>query len=192
MGDTLKCKKGWLIAPDNTGRYTPFFLYVRSNDIVWSDMVNSNASKLVNNSDGAILINPTSAYRFVRKGWTLTVYSDMRYDADATISVGDNFNFTDNDFPVELYRDMELPFSTIDDELFHVICTKQVRQDELRSSEVNILPSGKDRVYHDKIRISLLNPIYQFHTDFKNMTDYKNSKIHLHIQGNLYTEPVSE
>lgn len=182
------CLKGWLLAPSPTdGTNVPFFLHVRGKDIVWDDSdFPADLIRISKSGDNRTMKQPQSSVNFLYGGWDITANSDYSYEATKKVSVGSGgFTFNDED-DTDLAIKILFPFLTAKDNQLSVVCTINGLNEELATSNVNILfDVGYTSDNVTVLNVHLRNLIYKFHEKYDNMDSYINSYVFIRVHGNM-------
>lgn len=188
-----KCKKGWIITSDKDGNYTPFFVNVRSKDIVWDQSSITSVLRKFYGKDNFDIVEmrtflPGVTENFKINGWDINVNLGTRLiQFKKEISIAESFDFVKSNDLSEIHYFLTLPVPIISDADFLVSHTINGKNKQVNLSMINVETVETDQssltrmAYH--IDIKLTNLFYLFHDNFKNMTEYKESFIYLDITG---------
>ena len=182
------CKKGFMLSEDEkTGKYVPFFIYVRGKDILWSteDSIESKVLSTIKNSTDSIkYIEPKITTVLTKNGWEVTSFGDDRYEATKRIEIeATKFNNYSNQSH-DIYTSLALPFKTMDDERFNITCTMKSKNIDLNSATFNVLYSASSSKI-SSVDVHLINHIFKFDPDREQNTEYNASTIFVRISGRL-------
>lgn len=181
------CKRGWILSPDpETGNNVPFFVYVRDKDIIWTtenSIENGVLDVIKNGSIVQKYLAPSIQTILSKSGWEITSFGDDRYEATLRINVGETeFKFYNN-LSYDIFTELDLPFETVNDGRFNVSCVTKSKSLDLNTASFNV--EFNDTSSITKMKLHLLNPIYNFETEMNKNTEYNTSEIFVRISGRL-------
>lgn len=185
----VECKKGWVVSRDANGNYVPFFVNVRSKDIVPTD---NETSPLILNlrsygTNGKIISN-SQIYNFDLQSWNISVLNDEEISYRKKISIGSDGN-VNLASPSDMVITLELPLPLIDDELLDVRINKSVFNAQLAYATDNIEFVHDSNRNISAVKIHFYNLSYLFPANFRDNDTFKNSYIYFNITGR-YTSPA--
>lgn len=179
-------KKGWLIAQDEYGNMLPFFLHVRDKDIKWQSDHSEIIENIIkmNNITNIAEVNPSQRISFMSENWR--VEADCR---NSLCTLYTSIKFTKNTFGMNANRDdlfgnITLPVSFVNNEEFNILCTLNTGLEQLAFSNIiaNKVVSNNTGMI-DNVVIHVRNPIYKFNSSFYNLPAYKESSIYVTVNG---------
>jgi len=182
---------GWLITILKDGRYAPFFVKVRESDIHWSDKVPAEIVDAVGIYNDYEVINPSSYIESEINGWKCKFNTDLTCEFVKEIRMDRGFSLQDND--CILRGLVELPVKLDPTSGFIPSVSISTRQEELRTATISVSKIVTNEVvqnignlsYIESFEIFMANPIYRFHSNFKEIYEYMETSIYITIRGNL-------
>lgn len=198
VNPVFKIKKGFIIAFDeNSGRYVPFFVNVRSNEILWKDQAgfSSTIKGLVNSAEVKEKIEPNTTYRFDSNLWKILTLSNNMYQGTMIIPFTNTFfqlrsinegNLTgenDPNFGTELVAKITFPTAFVSESDFSLRFTINTKNDVLGRCNVCFSPYQNSDGLYEGCYIRVLSNVYRFPETFYYNDEYINSKLHIELRG---------
>lgn len=190
--DKYVCKKGWVVANDGEGNYTPFFVYTRSKDIVWDQ---SGIKKMIQSFFGDEYKNivemktytPGVIEKFKYCNWDVSVDLGHRnFELKRKMNIAELFELVEDDY-TDLVYEFKLPLPIISDSDFNICHTMSGNNEQLATAFVNVNVTENEYDHQiEKIELHLRNLIYYFHSNFKKLPEYKESYVYITIRGRNY------
>ena len=195
----FKVKKGFLIARDNTtGNYLPFFLNVRSNDILWkgeNGLSDSIKNMLANAEDLTDVITPNTMMRFNINQWKIFITSPVTYKANLNLPITNTWfrlgaynadgatGVNDKDFQTELLADLTFPTTFTDLSDFNIVFTLNTPSDVLSRCTVSFVPKTNGAGQYTGCYVRICSPSYRFSETFYYDTEFINSRLNVELTG---------
>ena len=178
-----ECLKGWILAPSPTdGKDVPFFVKVRSEDIVWSTSDNfEELEKIANKGSNVQSFSPLSQWKFKKENWIVTLNQDATYTANIKVNIPREFMEEDTN---TLRGEIKLPLEILNDENFTIQCTKMSDVYEIINSDITVLPEADDTLSSIELSIDYRNEENVFE-NFAQSTRFNNSFVCISITGKL-------
>lgn len=132
----MKCNVGWLVSQiPNDGRYVPFFVKVRSKDIVWYDLPSEEVLSVLNENemDEYQILYPNTSLKFIRDGWHIKLNYDFTFEINKKFYIDSSF-VLDKTRKELCLKDVELPFLTSYDKDFSISATKVIKNASTNTS----------------------------------------------------------
>lgn len=181
-----ECKKGWLLAPDENGENVPFFIYVRSKDIMWgSASYPDEIIELARHGYNATTTAPQARLRFNYSDWAISIDEDLSFEATLRLSIGNSSFVMDAGVDATLYQSVKLPIKAVYNENFSIQSTIQGNNDETRTAYSGVDIIQDENKFVAGIKVELNNQILKFHKNFSNISSYLNSYVYITVKGVL-------
>lgn len=173
MAEIFACSRGFLIERQPDGRYTPFFVKVRRQDIIDDD----------GSGEAADSVSPSSTNAIKEKeGWLVHLVNAEYFTATKTINVTSNL-FTRGLNGSELLSSIiTLPYEVTAEEYFCSDVGINGLNDKLATSVVNIIPQLSNGRVHG-IKLSIRNVLSPFPDTWTNDSSYSASKLYVRVSG---------
>ena len=173
---------------ERTKEMVPFLIQVYSDSIIWRDeFTGRKLESLIESSglDKSTIKDKLSAiYKdFEYNGWLVKLIDGDHYSAKRVVSIGEKFKLKE-DLSRELFYETKLPFPMVDDKELFVSLTMNGENENLQTASMTFSRETENG-FLDNIKIHIRNLIYSFHTNFNDISSYKNSKIYIEISGNV-------
>ena len=181
MSDTvIKCKKGWFIASSNEqGEYVPFFTIVRDKDVIWDVRTINEAFPLIMTSvDDAKLNYPNATITVTVDNWHVTINEDCTFTARGKFSIGESSVISDNNREIKM--NIELPFTTKNDDNLNIQVTKASTKTDIICSREYVVPAYNGETL-ENISVNLYNTI----GTFTNLALYRDQYVYVQVSGLL-------
>ena len=186
----FKCKKGWVVASDKDGNYTPFFVYTRSKDIVWDQSAMASVLRRFYGKDNFDIIEmrtylPGVTESFRVDDWDATVNLGTKIiELKQRVCVAEKFEFAKEGDLTDLLYKVKLPVPIIGDSDFSISYTLSGENNQVSTATVNVFNDYNILTrMSENLDIHMKNLCYFFHRDFKNMDEYKKSYLFITIRG---------
>lgn len=194
----LKVKRGFFIAFDEkTGRYIPFFINVRSNDIIWKDTkgFSTTIKNLVDSVEVRERIEPNTTYRFDSGLWKILTLSNNMYQSTLIIPFTNTFfqlkAFNDNgetgennkNFGTELIAKITFPTAFVSETDFSLQFSLSTSSDVLGRCTISYVPQRNVFNKFDSCIVRIISPTYRFPETFYYEEEYINSKLNIELRG---------
>lgn len=176
MSELIKCSRGFLIERREDGTFAPFFIKVRSQDIIWKDGDEGGGGG-GGQSSSAVTVSDID-------GWTVTKYKDEYYTATKAISVDDVYFYRDID-DTKLIGEIALPLSIISAKYFNANVGVNGANDAIATSHVNVAPVIGETSRITSLKITIRNLVYTFPSNWTEDESYENSKLYITVSGRL-------
>ena len=174
MSELIKCSRGFLIERRPNGTYSPFFVKVRSKDIIWEDDEHGGGG---GSSSTAVTLSEID-------GWTVTKIKEDYYTAIKAIDVTDLYFHRDID-DTKLVGEIHLPLSIISPKYFVASVGVNGANDNIATATVNVAPIVGDTSKVTSIKITIRNLAYTFPSNWTEDSTYDDSKLYITVSGRL-------
>ena len=162
MSEIFKCSRGFLVKKDKNGRYLPFFIKVRSQDIIYDK-------------------KPTETKVSIDDDWTCKIENDTYFDGTLNAQIN-NMNFSLNSSRNEFIGEFDIPYSVIYVNSFCVNSNIISYSDVLTESTINVVPVNTGgRI--SKIRVYIRNTNQTYPSTWSTNLDFIESTVNIRVSG---------
>ena len=177
MAETLyACPTGFLIKNNGDGKFVPFFVKVRSQDIIWDP-------KDKHSGGGGSGSASTGGGNIQKYGiWTVNLVSSNYYDGTAQIPINTKRFSVDEDDKSMMSGDVELPFTISDKNSFFVTGSLYARNINLRTASVSFAPNEASGGI-SSVKVTIQSLAYPFERNWAGRSDYTSSRLYIRVSG---------